>query len=201
MKRILFVLGLCMPLCLFAQQKIDIDTELIKRRAKEQIAQLNDYLQIMADPHLPLKTRDTCRSKALSLFIANGEEYEVVLSDGDTIRWPAACIENVNKFRRKPVRRLVKDYFTGLINMRFNKVQIQSVEVVTDYDISTLHKVSDNLFICDGWIEKEFVGYRDGSPLFKDISRKKIKSVLSILKTEDGVVVSPKLGDIVATEY
>lgn len=68
----------------------------------------------------------------------------------------------------------MKDYFTGLVNLRYSKVDIQSTKV-HEIEVSELQKIDDNKFVCTAYFEQIFVGYRDGRPVYKDRTRKKLR--------------------------
>jgi hypothetical protein len=186
----------------YAQSNISKNEDL-KRRAAECVAQMNDYIQFMSDKDKALKTRGVYRSEALNLFIAQGEAYEEETTDefGRTqkIHKDGAMMEITSKFRRKPTHRLIKDYFTALMNLRYTKVDIQSTDVA-DIEVSNLKKVGDGHYTCTCYFEQAFCGYRDGKPVYKDITRKKVECHIFVLDTEEGELYIVRLGDVTALE-
>lgn len=186
----------------YAQSNIINNPEL-KLRAAECVAQMNDYIQFMADPQKALKTRGVYRSEALNLFIAQGEAYEEETTDEfgrtQTIHKEGVMMEITSKFRRRPTHRLIKDYFTALMNLRYSRVDIQSTDIGA-IEVSNLKKVEDGHYTCTCYFEQAFCGYRDGRPVYKDITRKKVECHIFEIETIEGVMYIVRLGDVTALE-
>ena len=104
----------------------------VRTQVAVKVKQLCDYIEFMANPENPMDIRNRYRSKAVKLFFANCEPYEE-----DGIRNEGVAMEVSSIYRSKPTRRLMKDYFMGLINMRYSKVIIQSTDI-HDMDVSQL---------------------------------------------------------------
>ncbi len=175
-------------------------SELMKERAQQKVAQMNDNISFMADPQKSEAMRNKYRSIALNLFIAEGEPYE----DMDTIN-TGVKMETTSIYRKKPTRRLMKDYFSGLVSLdkRYSKVKIQTTKV-NEIKISDLHKVADGLYVCTAYFEQIFIGYKDGIPIYKDRTRKKVKIYIKedIVISDDGEEreLEVLLGDVTALE-
>ena len=165
-KIIIAIIALLTVSASFAQSDIQ---EVLKRRAAEKVGQLCDYIEFLANPQNEYKTRNYYKTKALNLFINKGEEYEE-----DGIYRKGVIMEVTSVFRKKPSQRLIKEYFTGLMNMRYSKVAIESTEV-SNIEVSRLQQIDDDTFVCTCYFEQAFCGYRDGIPVYKDITRKKVK--------------------------
>ena len=165
-KIIIAIIALLTVSASFAQSDIQ---EVLKRRAAEKVGQLCDYIEFLANPQNEYKTRNYYKTKALNLFINKGEEYEE-----DGIYKKGVIMEVTSVWRKKPSQRLMKDYFTGLMNMRYSKVAIESTEV-SNIEVSRLQQIDDDTFVCTCYFEQAFCGYRDGIPVYKDITRKKVK--------------------------
>lgn len=177
----------------FAQNDAGI-SELMKQRAQQKVAQMNDNISFMADKSKDLNTRNYYRRKALNLFIEKGEPFEE-----EGIHNTGVKMETTSIYRRKPSRRLMKDYFTGLVNLRYSKVDIQSTKV-HEIEISDLQKIDDDKYVCTAYFEQIFVGYRDGIPIYKDRTRKKVKIYILAEETIDGQEFIVLLGDVTALE-
>lgn len=198
-KYIFSTLLLFVAVSVFAQPEEGI-SDLMKQRARQKIAQMNDNISFMADPQKSEAMREKYRSIALNLFVAGGEAYE----DADTIN-TGVKMETTSIYRKKPTRRLMKDYFSGLVSLdkRYSKVKIQTTKV-NEIKVSDLHKVKDGLYVCTAYYEQIFVGYRDRIPIYKDRTRKKVK----IFIKEDIVIgdngeereLEVLLGDVTAEE-
>lgn len=192
-KHILCMMLLFVGASAFAQTDAGL-SELMKQRAQQMVAQMNDYISFMADKSKTVNTRIYYRGKALNLFIEKGEPYEE-----EGIHNTGVKMETTSKYRKKPTSRLMKDYFTGLINLRYSKVDIQSTKV-HDIKISDLQKVDDNKYVCTAYFEQKFLGYRDGIPVYTDRTRKKVKVYIFSEETIDGEEFIVMLGDVSAIE-
>lgn len=192
-KYIFSMLLLMIGATVFAQSDAGI-SELMKQRAQQKVAQMNDNISFMADKSKSLDTRNYYKGRALNLFIEKGEPFEE-----EGIRNTGVKMETTSIYRKKPSRRLMKDYFTGLVNMRYSKVDIQSTKV-HEIEVSDLQKIDDNKYVCTAYFEQIFVGYRDGRPVYKDRTRKKVKVYILAEETIDGQEFIVLLGDVTALE-
>ena len=177
----------------FAQSDTGI-SELMKQRAQQKVAQMNDNISFMADKSKSLDTRNYYKRRALNLFIEKGEPYEE-----EGIPNTGVKMETTSIYRKKPSRRLMKDYFTGLVNLRYSKVDIQSTKV-HEIEVSNLQIIDDNKYVCTAYFELVFVGYREGHPVYKDRTRKKVKVYILAEETIDGQDFIVLLGDVTALE-
>lgn len=177
----------------FAQSDAGI-SELMKQRAQQKVAQMNDNISFMADKSKNLDTRNYYRGRALNLFVERGEPFEE-----EGIHNSGVKMETTSIYRKKPTKRLMKDYFTGLVNLRYSKVDIQSTKV-HEIEVSDLQKVDDNKYVCTAYFEQIFIGYQDGRPVYKDRTRKKVKVYILAEETIDGQEFFVLLGDVTALE-
>lgn len=169
-------------------------SELMSQRVQQKVAQMNDNISFMADKSKDLNTRNYYRGRALNLFVEKGEPFEE-----EGIHNTGVKMETTSVYRKKPSRRLMKNYFTGLVNLRYSKVDIQSTKV-HEIEVSDLQKVDDNKYVCTAYFEQIFVGYRDGRPVYKDRTRKKVKVYILAEETIDGQEFIVLLGDVTAIE-
>lgn len=169
-------------------------TELMKQRAQQKVAQMNDNISFMADKSKSVDTRNYYKKRALNLFIEKGEPFEE-----EGIHNAGVKMETTSVYRKKPSRRLMKDYFTGLVNLRYSKVDIQSTKV-HEIEVSDIQKIDDNKYVCTAYFEQVFIGYRDGAPIYKDRTRKKVKVYILAEETIDGQEFIVLLGDVTALE-
>lgn len=170
----------------YAQPKQD----LIAARAQQKVKQMTNYIEYMASKDKPYEDRMEYRTLALNLFIGHGEPYEL----NDATR-KGVYMQITSKFRSKPTERLMKDYFKGLINMRYSKVTIESTDI-KDIKVSDLKKVGDHEYECTCTFVQAFCGYRDGRPVYKDITKKRVTCHV----LEEETVTVTETGDI-KTEY
>lgn len=166
--------------------------DMLRRRAAEKVGQMCDYIEFMANPQNNFKTRNYYRTMALNLFINKGEPYE---EDG---RKKKGVLMEVTSVNNKTSRhRLIKEYFTGLINLNYEKVTISTTEV-SDIEVSKLKRIAENQYVCTCYFEQVFCGYREGRPVYRDVTRKKVKCYVFKEQTEDGEEYMVMLGDVTA---
>ena len=165
-------------------------SDLIARRAQQKVKQMTDYVAYMANKEKPIEDRKEYRIAALNLFIGHGEPYIV---NGASRK--GVYMQITSKYRTKPTQRLMKDYFTGLINMRYSKVVIESSDIA-DIKVSELKKVAEHEYECTCTFVQAFCGYRDGRPVYKDITKKRVTCRI----IEEETVKITETGDI-ETEY
>lgn len=106
-------------------------------------------------------------------------------------------VTSVNNTR--PRAKLMRVYFNGLVNLTYQKVSIQSTEV-SSIKVSNLQKVDNNLYVCTCYFDQVFIGYRDGIPIYKDMTRKKVKCYVEVQDAEDGLEYVVLLGDVHAID-
>ena len=128
-----------------------------------------------------------------NLFAGRGYNYE---ENGIAKNGVRITITSANKSR--PRSYFVRTYFNGLINLSYPKVSI----IFPKIDMNSWEKVNSNLFVCFGYFDQQVIGYRDGIPIYKDISRKKVKCYVyvEVQDTEDGKEYVVLLGDIYAID-
>lgn len=175
----------------FAQQDIE---EMIRYRAAEKVAQLLEDIEIIANPDNSKDVRTKFKGKAVRLFIANCEPYEE-----EGIQKKGVEMEITSTYRTKPRRRLMKDYFTGLMNLRYSKVEIKSSNI-HDIQVSELRQIGENTFVCTAVFVQVFVGFKDGKPVYTDRTKKSVKCYVYREDTMDGYEYIVKLGDTKALE-
>lgn len=183
----------------FAQTD-DAKEEMLRRRAAQKVGQLGDYIQCMGrkledmTEEKQKEYKEYFRQAALGLFINNGDEYEE-----DGIQREGVLMEVTSVNSSTSSKKLVKTYFAGLIGMKYSQVTIETTDVA-NISVSKLQKVDDDLFVCTCYFEQKFCGYRDGAPVYKDITKKKVKCYVKTEQTEDGEEYIVLLGDVTATE-
>ena len=202
MKKYIFILVLpCVAILTYAQSDI---SNLIAHRAQQKVKQMTDYVAYMADKEKPIEDRKEYRIAALNLFISHGEPYIV---NGASRK--GVYMQITSKYRKKPNQRLLKDYFTGLINMRYSKVVIQSSDIAC-IKVSELKKIADHEYECTCSYIQSFYGKSDGNLINK---AEKIQITCRIIENQDIKVslvndekITPEkyiilLGDVRAEDY
>ncbi len=169
--------------------------EQIKRTAAQRVAQMNDYISFMADKSNDMETRQYYKKQALNLFAGRGYNYEENGVNKEGVRMEITSVNNT-----RPRSKLMRVYFNGLMNLTYQMVSIQSTELAS-IKVSNLQKVDNNMYVCTCYFDQVFVGYRDGRPVYKDITRKKVKCYIEVQDVEGGpqeyVVL---LGDVQAID-
>lgn len=168
--------------------------DMLRRRAAEKVGQMCDYIEFMANPQNKFKARNYYRTMALNLFINKGEAYE---EDGRKKEGVLMEVTSVNSKTSK--HRLIKGYFTGLINLKYEKVTISTTEV-SDIEIGKLQRIEEDKYVCTCYFEQVFCGYREGRPVYRDVTRKKVKCYVFKEQTEDGEEYVVMLGDVTAMD-
>lgn len=198
MKGIKFLLAAALLVCFcssaFGYTEKELN-ELTKSRVQQKVAQLNDNIAYMADKGKSVDTRNYYRGVALKLFLGKGEPY--VEENG--VRNPGVKMQTTSVYRKRPSEKLMKDYFTGLINLRYSKVDIESTKV-HEIEVGDLRKVDDGVYVCDAYFEQVFTGWRDNRPVYSDRTRKKVKVYIYEDLTIDGAEYIIYLGDVTALE-
>lgn len=172
-----------------ATASAQFNSDLLKRRAAEKVGQMNDYISFMASKKKSVEVRQKYRKEALNLFIGEGNSYE---ENGVQKEGVLMEVTSVNRPGKR--RELIRDYFSRIIKFNYNDVNISSTDIA-EIKVSNLQKISDNQYVCTCQFDQAFVGYRDGRPVYKDITTKRVKCYITIDRTVDGDEYIIKLGD------
>ncbi len=176
-RAILLLFAVLLFLPVMGQDSVE---EQIKLTAAQRVAQMNDYISFMADKENDLETRQYYKKQALNLFAGRGYNYEEDGINKEGVRMEITSVRNT-----RPRSKLMRVYFNGLINLSYQKVSIQSTELAK-IKVSNLQRVDNNLYVCTCYFDQVFIGYRDGVPIYKDITRKKVKCYVEIQEVEGG---------------
>ncbi len=169
-----------------------VNNDEIKNQAAMRVAQMNDYISFMATKKKKLELRNYYRTKALNLFVGAGDEYE---ENGVTKQGVTMEVTSVN--RKSKSHQLMRDYFSRLIKLGYNDVSITSTDV-SHIKVSSLQKVGEHRYVCTCQFDQAFVGMRDGRPVYKDITTKRVKCYIIEEITETGPAYIVELGDVQA---
>lgn len=168
------------------------EIKFLKERAAMKVAMLNDYIKFMADKSDTEKNRLTYRKMALGLFIAGGGSY---IKNGMEVDGVVMEVTSTN--RSKPRRRLMRDYFTGLINLKYQQVEIRSTDVAK-IKVSDLKEIGDGLYECTCYFDQYFRGKRGDGNDYIDLTRKKVTCRIRKWQTPEGDEYEVLLGDVTA---
>ena len=136
-----------------------------------------------------INARRIYKDKALNLHIGRGLKYT---EHGENKEGVTMQTSSKNSLYIK--KTLTRDYLEHLIGLRYSDVKILSSEVC-DIKVSDLQQIDDNLFVCTCQYDQKFVGYRDGRPIYQDITTKHIKCYVTLITTEAGNEFIVLLGD------
>lgn len=190
----LFMVSVMLIACVSVQAQNNTD-EMLKHRCAEKVKQMCDDIEYMANPQHKNSNRLYYRKVALRLFIAQGESYK---EDGRTREGVMMQVTSVNQ--SEPTSHLMKRYFTNLVErLTYSKVVMQTTDV-SAMKVSELQPIDDDTYVCTVYFEQSFCGYRDGKPVYKDITRKRVKCYIKVEQTEDGEEYIVMLGDVTALE-
>lgn len=163
----------------FSQSAKDI--EVLKQRVKEKVVQLNDYISFMADPKMAQKTRFSYKSEAEKLFIEDCSPYTEIVhfvdgSQEKIQRTEGVCMEVASLRNQTPRPKPMKEYFRGLINMRYASVSIETTDI-DDMLVSKLQpygrdKDGNMMYVCTVHFEQVFHGITPEGRRYEDITRK-----------------------------
>lgn len=158
-------------------------------------AMLTDYIAFMADKEKKLSSREYYKTQALQLFVSSGYSYvkDGIVKDG-------VIIQIESKYRKKPIVKLIRDFFDSIIHNYSSPIQIEAIEVA-EINVASLRKIGDNEYECTCTFDQAFCGYRDGRPLYRDITPKHVECRIIL---EDccfeGLTTIELFGDIYAIE-
>lgn len=179
------------------QAQIEGQEEKIQQRVAEKVGQMNDYISYMADKGYEKKARMRRKGMALKLFVGKGYEY---IEDG--VQKDGVQMQVTSKNRTKVGQPFMKDYFDSLLgklDLIYSNVKIEATEVAK-IKVSQLQKVENNLWVCTCEYDQAFEGIRDGRPVYRDITTKRIKCYVIAEDTEDGLEFIILLGDVYAIQ-
>lgn len=189
-----------------SQERIDLDEssrKLVEQRVKEEVGLFTGYLPEIADKKLPLKDRLFYRNAALKLFIGKGENYtEVILdNEGDSIDHvvrKAVTMEVTSLWRKTKNRRPMAKYLTGLANLNYKSVTIQTTKW-HEMRVSEIRKIADGKYECTVYFEQIFIGRGDAFTT-GDKTKKRVTCHIDVIETDFGLEILVLLGDVEALE-
>ena len=168
------------------------DEEIITPHVCLKVRQICDYMDFLANPDNHREVKAKYVLKAMRLFLADCETYE---EDGIQKRG----VEMEITSRAKQRRLLMKNYLSGLMNMRYSKVEIKSSDI-HDIQVSELRQIDENTYVCTATFVQVFTGFKDGKPVYSNRIKKNIKCYVLREETMDGEEYIVKLGDTKALD-
>lgn len=173
--------------------------ESIQRRGAEKVKQMNDHISFIANKKKAYNDRTYHKTKCLNLFIGKGNEYQQWYGSQYITR--KGVFMEVTSLSDTSLRRhpLMKTYLTSLFNLRYSEVVIQTT-ALSKMRVSNLQHVYSNEYTCTVYFQQAFAGFRDGRPVYIDITEKAVKCYVEIIDGEDGKECIVRLGDVHATQ-
>ncbi len=167
--------------CMVAQ---NLTGNVIVSKLKEKVEILNDYQNMLADKDKAPDVKRHYMTQALNLFVNQGEPFSI-----DTIKYQGAYITTKSALRNKPVKRKIKDYLQGVMDLRYTPIDLSAIKIPAlpaVIDNKSFVKCGDNLYKYTTLITRELAGYIDGIPVYKDITPFEYSVFIGMKDTIDG---------------
>lgn len=158
--------------------------EVVSNKLQEKAQILNDCLSFLAQRDRSVDIKSHYMNQALGLFVNNGEPFSV-----DSTKYEGAYIITKSAYRNKPVKRKIKDYLQGVMDLRYTPLDLSAIKIPalpTLIDSKSFVKCGDNLYRFSTMITREFAGYIDGTPVYKDITPYEYSIYMGMKDTIDG---------------
>lgn len=172
--------------------------EIVSNKLQEKAQILNDCLTFLAQKDRSADVKKHYMDQALSLFVNNGELFSV-----DSTKSEGSFIITKSAYRNKPVKRKVKDYLQGVMDLRYTPIDLSAIKIPalpTLIDSKSFVKCGDNIYKFTAMITRELAGYIDGAPVYKDITPFEYSIFIGIKDTIDGKEYVIYLNDIEVEE-
>lgn len=162
----------------------ELTGEIVSTKLREKAQILNDCLTFLAEKDRSADIKKHYMDQALSLFVNNGEPFSV-----DSTKYEGSFILTKSAYRNKPVKRKVKDYLQGVMDMRYTPIDLSVIKIPALpalIDSKSFVKCGDGLYKFTTMITRELAGYIDGTPVYKDITPFKYSIFIGMKDTIDG---------------
>lgn len=162
----------------------DLTGEIVSNKLQEKAQILNDCLLFLAQKDRSTDVKKHYMNQALSLFVNNGEPFSV-----DSVKFDGAYIVTKSAYRNKPVKRKIKDYLQGVMDLRYTPIDLSAIKIPAlpaVIDNKSFVKCGDNLYKYTTLITRELAGYIDGTPVYKDITPYEYSVFIGAKNTIDG---------------
>lgn len=146
----------------------ELTGEVVSNKLQEKAQILNDCLSFLAQKDRSVDIKSYYMNQALGLFVNNGEPFSY-----DSTIYNGAYIITKSAYRNKPVKRKIKDYLQGVMELRYTPLDLSAIKIPalpTLIDSERFVRCGDNLYRFSTLITREFAGYIDGTPVYKDIT-------------------------------
>ena len=172
--------------------------EFVSNKLREKAQILNDCLAFLAQKDRSADIKKHYMDQALNLFVNNGEPFSV-----DSTKYEGSFILTKSAYRNKPVKRKVKDYLQGVMDLRYSPIDLSVIKIPAlpaQIDSKSFVKCGDNLYRFTTMITRELAGYIDGTPVYKDIHPFEYSIFIGMKDTIDGKEYVIYLSDIEVEE-
>ncbi len=176
----------------------ELTGEMVSNKLQDKAQILNDCLLFLAQKDRSSDIKKHYMNQALSLFVNNGKPFSV-----DSMKYDGAYIITKSAYRNKPVKRKIKDYLQGVLDLRYTPIDLSTIKIPAlpaVIDNKSFVKCGDNLYKYTTLITRELAGYIDGTPVYKDITPFEYSVFIGIKNTIDGREYIIYLSDIEVEE-
>ncbi|MDX1909525.1 MAG: hypothetical protein SF053_20970 [Bacteroidia bacterium] len=147
-------------------QEIELNLEEFNDKALDKTKTLSQYISIIADRGTPFQEANDAIELSVALFIS--EEAQVEVSSSTT-----------PEKKRYPIRR----YLDRLKLLKYDQVEITWSDITY---VSKLQKGVDGNYYGVITFMQRFTGYKEGKPVYSDVTRKNIEVILKGYTKEVG---------------
>ena len=176
----------------------ELTGEIVSNKLQEKAQILNDCLSFLAQQDRSADIKKHYMDQALCLFVNNGEPFSV-----DSTKYEGSFILTKSAYRNKPVKRKVKDYLQGVMDLRYTPIDLSAIKIPALpalIDSKNFVKCGDDLYKVTTMITRELAGYIDGSPVYKDITPFEYSIFIGMKDTIEGKEYVIYLSDIEVEE-
>lgn len=196
--KVFFVLFISVLLGSFASHAQNMTGEIVSNKLQEKAQILNDCLMFLSQKDRSVDIKRHYMNQALSLFVNNGEPFST-----DSMKYEGAYIITKSSLRNKPVKRRIKDFLQGVMDLRYTPIDLTAIKIPAlpaIIDSKSFVRCGDNLYRFTTLITRELAGYIDGTPVYKDITPFEYPVFIGMKDTIDGKEYTIYLSDIEVEE-
>lgn len=176
MRKIILAFFLCsLTYIAQAQEMTESEKATLEQRIREQIDDFISYLpDIAAKSNKPYQEKLLAQKyikAALELFIGKGDSYPYIDQNGNSRTHEAVKMQTTSRgIANRP--KLMKRYLSGLINLPYQKVEVDKCSAVTIN--KHLYKISGGRYAATAVYLQAFRAWRDGRLIINDKDAKQV---------------------------
>lgn len=176
MRKIILAFFLCsLTYIAQAQEMTESEKATLEQRIREQIDDFISYLpDIAAKSNKPYQEKLLAQKyikAALELFIGKGDSYPYIDQNGNSRTHEAVKMQTTSRgIANRP--KLMKRYLSGLINLPYQKVEVDKCSAVTIN--KHLYKISEGRYAATAVYLQAFRAWRDGRLIINDKDAKQV---------------------------